>query len=113
MAVNKTTFESWISVSGSYVFEYQEANWYFEGELVDLTDFGISYSGSPENGDELTVVYVAGYYTYSWTNVDVMNAQTVSNLVTSLSSASTDSQYPSAKCVYDIIGDVEALLSTI
>ncbi|MBO7735227.1 MAG: hypothetical protein J6S67_21865 [Methanobrevibacter sp.] len=113
LAVNKTTFESWISVSGSYVFEYQEANWYFEGELVDLTDFGISYSGSPENGDELTVVYVAGYYTYSWTNVDVMNAQTVSNLVTSLSSASTDSQYPSAKCVYDIIGDVEALLSTI
>ena len=42
-----------------------------------------------------------------------MDAQTVSNLVTSLSSASTDSQYPSAKCVYDIIGDVESLLASI
>lgn len=31
-------------------------------------------------------------------------AQKVSNLVTSLSSSSTDTQYPSAKCVYDALG---------
>ena len=36
-----------------------------------------------------------------------------SNLVTSLSNTNTDTQYPSAKCVYDIIGDVESLLSAI
>lgn len=36
-----------------------------------------------------------------------------SNKVTSLSSTSTDAQYPSAKCVYDIIGDVESLLAAI
>ena len=35
------------------------------------------------------------------------------NKVTSLSSSSTDLQYPSAKCVYDIIGDVETLLAAI
>lgn len=35
------------------------------------------------------------------------------DLVTSLSSSSTDTQYPSAKCVYDIIGDVEALLQNV
>ena len=39
--------------------------------------------------------------------------QTVANLVTSISSSSTDSQYPSAKCVYDLIGDIETLLSQI
>ena len=39
--------------------------------------------------------------------------QDVSNLVTSLSPSSTDTQYPSAKCVYDLIGDVETLLSQI
>ena len=39
--------------------------------------------------------------------------QDKSNLVTSLSPESTDSQYPSAKCIYDIIGDVETLLSEI
>lgn len=36
-----------------------------------------------------------------------------SNKVTSLSSSSTNAQYPSAKCVYDMIGDVETLLAAI
>lgn len=35
------------------------------------------------------------------------------NKVTSISSSSTDTQYPSAKCVYDIIGDIETLLAAI
>lgn len=39
--------------------------------------------------------------------------QDKSNLVTSLSASSTDTQYPSAKCVYDIIGNLETILSTI
>ena len=36
-----------------------------------------------------------------------------SNKVTSLSSSSTDTQYPSAKCVYDIIGDIETLINAL
>ena len=36
-----------------------------------------------------------------------------SNKVTSLSSSSTDTQYPSAKCVYDIVGDIDTALNTI
>ena len=36
-----------------------------------------------------------------------------SNKVTSLSASSTDTQYPSAKCVYDAIGDVETILNTL
>ena len=43
----------------------------------------------------------------------VTGLQTTANLVTSLSSASNDSQYPSAKCVYDLVGDVETLLASI
>ena len=43
----------------------------------------------------------------------VTGLQTTANLVTSLSSASTDNQYPSAKCVYDLVGDVETLLASI
>ena len=39
--------------------------------------------------------------------------QDVSNLVTQISDTSTDTQYPSAKCVYDIVGDIEALLSEV
>lgn len=40
-------------------------------------------------------------------------SETTTNKVTSLSSASTDTQYPSAKCVYDLVGDVESLLNNI
>ena len=39
--------------------------------------------------------------------------QLKSNIVTSLSSTSTDTEYPSAKAVYDIIGDLERRLSNI
>ena len=35
------------------------------------------------------------------------------NKVTSLSAQSTDTQYPSAKCVYDIVGDVESALAAL
>lgn len=35
------------------------------------------------------------------------------NKVTSLSSSSTHTQYPSAKCVYDIVGDIETLLAAL
>jgi hypothetical protein len=35
------------------------------------------------------------------------------NLVTSISASSTDSQYPSAKCMWDIIGNIETRLSNI
>ena len=37
----------------------------------------------------------------------------VSNKVTSLSSASTDTEYPSAKCVYDLVGDIDTILQNI
>ena len=43
----------------------------------------------------------------------IAEKQDVSNLVTSLSDSSTDTQYPSAKCVYDLIGDIETLLSEV
>ena len=41
------------------------------------------------------------------------NKENTSNKVISLSSSSTDEQYPSAKCVYDLIGNVENLLSEL
>lgn len=45
---------------------------------------------------------------------DVLNGKEVSsNKITSLSSSSTDTQYPSAKCVWDIIGDVETLINAL
>ena len=39
--------------------------------------------------------------------------QSASNLVTTISASSTDAQYPSAKCVYDLLGNIEAALQEI
>lgn len=39
--------------------------------------------------------------------------QTKSNLVTSISASSTNSQYASAKCIYNLIGNIETLLSEV
>lgn len=44
---------------------------------------------------------------------DLSGYQTTANLVTSISSASTDTQYPSAKLLYDTVGDIESLLAAI
>lgn len=41
------------------------------------------------------------------------HSEFVSNKVTSLSSSSTDMEYPSARCVYDLIGDVESILEVL
>ena len=62
-----------------------------------------------------------GYATQLWTqsqgyltqHQDITGKEDNTNKVTSLSSSSTDTQYPSAKCVYDIIGDVETLLAAL
>ena len=43
----------------------------------------------------------------------ITGLQTTSNLVTSVSSSSTNSQYPSAKLFYDTVGNIETLLAAI
>ena len=41
------------------------------------------------------------------------NAEDITNKVTALDSTSTNTQYPSAKCVYDLVGNVESLLASL
>lgn len=44
---------------------------------------------------------------------EMAGKQDLSNLVSSMTSSSTDVQYPSAKCVYGVVGDAEAALDAI
>lgn len=44
---------------------------------------------------------------------DTSVCELLANKVTSLSSSSTDTQYPSAKAVYSLIGDIESVLNAI
>lgn len=56
---------------------------------------------------------LSDYYTKSETDTLLNGKENLSNKVTTLSISSTDTEYPSAKCVYDIIGDVETLLANL
>lgn len=47
------------------------------------------------------------------TVTNIQNMQTTTNLVTSVDSSSTDSQYPSAKLFYDTVGDIETLINAL
>ena len=55
---------------------------------------------------------------YLWGKVkaaipDVSGKENTSNKVTSISASSTDTEYPSAKCVWDLVGDIETILASI
>lgn len=53
------------------------------------------------------------YYTKTRTDELLAEKEVLTNKVTSISSSSTDLQYPSAKCVYEIVGNIATALDTI
>ena len=65
------------------------------------------------NSADLATVATSGSYNDLSNKPSLSGYQTTANLVTSLSSSSTNTQYPSAKCVYDIVGDIESAINTI
>jgi len=72
IAVVVSTFETKISTTGNYNFTYVEdaLAWVNpDNYFVTLADYGISYTGTPVDGDVLTVVYVGE--SNSWTQVNV------------------------------------------
>ena len=66
------------------------------------TPESISYIKIGSNNHPIDAVSVGG-----------KSASSIGNLVTSIDSNSTDDEYPSAKCMYDIIGQLETRLSNI
>lgn len=72
---------------------------------------GIAYSATQvEIVPEHPVYYHDGAEIRLWPGA---NLQTTANLVPSVSSASTDAQYPSAKLFYDTVGNIETLLQAL
>lgn len=61
-AVDVDVFKTMVDAGGVYVFTFGDNGW-FNGfditSIVDLDDYGITYSGTAEVGDKLTVTYVA------------------------------------------------------
>lgn len=74
---------------------------------------GFIESGVINAGDIATFVYNGSAYTLLSIDKNVVAYELKSNKVTSLSASSTDDQYASAKCVYDIIGNIEEALAAL
>lgn len=80
------------------VYYYDGTNWKLQINTQKTVTFA-SIAGQPSDNSNLSTALGA--------------KEDGANKVTSLSSSSTDTQYPSAKCVYDIIGDVESILTVL
>ncbi len=81
------------------------------GDYKQITNYYISIVLSTQG-------WSSGDFSYNFYTKDVDDTllsakENLSNKVTSISSSSTDNEYPSAKCVYDIVGDIETLLASI
>ena len=73
------------------------------------TDSGVVFSE-----DLYIVSYTKSTQTFQYTVTSNTGYQEASwNKVTSISSQSTDTEYPSAKCVYDLVGNINDVLDAI
>ena len=94
--VNKGTFVSMLPNNGTYVFTFDGTDWTYDGNTVDLDDYGISYDTSctPLNNDTITVVLASAsnpnvFEEYIWF---------------------TDTSVDPAVSYYELIGTTEANL---
>lgn len=64
--VDVVTFQSVLGniSTGNYVFTYVSDSWQFNANNIELDDYGITYTGTPNNNDEITVAFTEG----SWTS---------------------------------------------
>ena len=102
-----------VKVNSTSVFDGKDAN----VQLKTINNQAITGTGNIEvaaGGDFVEYSPNQGLDATEKANARAnIDAENVGNKVTSISSSSTNTQYPSAKCMYDIIGDVEQLLSEI
>lgn len=72
-------------------------------------------SGTESSGLEYVWGKISGQSSASWIQLgaDISDFEDSNNKVIAINENSTDTQYPSAKCVYDLVGNVETLLTTL
>lgn len=113
-STKKPTFYNGSSHTLAYTTDIKDATLTIQKNGTTVNTFTANASSNvtcnitvPTDTNDLT--NGAGYITSS----AITNMQTTTNLVTSVSSSSTDSQYPSAKLFYDTCGDIETLINAL
>lgn len=100
---NDYVFWNTTDTAGNVLFKrykYNGTNWVYEYSLNNSSFTASQWAAINSGVTSSDVAAIAG-------------KENTSNKVTSISSASTDVQYPSAKCVYDIVGNIEAVIDSI
>jgi hypothetical protein len=70
-------------------------------------------TAKPQDGYDEYIYAEGAWEQVGVTDVDLSEVEMTTNKVTSISAESTDDEYPSAKCVYELVGDVEAELEAL
>ena len=100
------------------IYEFDGEDWNDTGVTVNSIQgepgVGFASVASPTPADGTVIITLSNGDTMTLDlNHDHTAYEAVANKVTSISSQSTDTQYPSAKCVYDIVGNIETLLNAL
>lgn len=107
-----------IGPTGTGADKYEEYV-YADSQFVKIGDTSIDLSGyytSQQTDAAITAVMNAALANYTTTEALTLllaGKEDASNKVTSISPKSTDAQYPSAKCVYDVVGNIGTILDKI
>ena len=108
-----------VATSGSYT-DLSNTPTLGTAAAAATTDFATATQGAKADtavqpGDLATVATSGSYNDLLNTPTipDTTYMQVTTNLVTSVSSASTDTEYPSAKLFYDTCGDIETLINAL
>lgn len=60
-SVDSATFQDVIGdTAGSYVFTYTSDGWEYSSDVIEISDYGITYTGTPAVNDTITITYTAG-----------------------------------------------------
>ena len=75
ITADKTTYENTYgdTYSADFDLTYEDGEWLQDGYAQDISRMGISITGTPQDGDVLTVHYEGLEY-YSWVRIDVQPA---------------------------------------
>ena len=71
VAVDENTFISAGLSYGTHQFTFDGTDWNYSGSTVDLTDYGITVTGTPSENDSFDVIYDEPTISYEWTAISV------------------------------------------
>lgn len=63
--VDVVTFQSILGdiPTGTYIFTYTSTGWTYDGNLIQLSDYGIAVTGTPDENDVVNISYTEGVWT--------------------------------------------------